>query len=56
MTLVVMTSTVGELTSGQTYRVRAKTAERLVTAGTASKSPAKKISGTGNSKEGKKDA
>lgn len=43
MTLVVMSSTVGEFTSGSTYRVRAKTAEALVKAGSATKAPGKKI-------------
>jgi hypothetical protein len=53
MSIITMSQTVGELTSGQTYRVRAKTAELLVAQSKATKTNAKKISGPGNSKEGK---
>ncbi len=42
-TLVAMTSTVGALTSGNTFRVRSKTAELLVKAAQATKSPVRKI-------------
>lgn len=56
MTLVTMTSTVGELTSGSIFRVRAKTAELLVKNSKATLAPGKKIIGVGLSKEGKKDA
>lgn len=35
--IVTMSSTVGELTSGQTYQVRAKEGERLIAATQASK-------------------
>jgi hypothetical protein len=41
-TIVVMSSTVGALTSGQTYRVRSKTAEQLVRNTQATKSALKK--------------
>lgn len=37
MTVVTMSSTEGELTSGQTYIVRAKEYERLLAAGHATK-------------------
>lgn len=50
MSLVVMSQTVGALTSGGTYRVRAKTAELLIAQGKASKSPSKR---TTRDKEGK---
>lgn len=43
MAIIVMTSTVGNLVNGNTYRVRAKNAELLVKASQATKSPAKKI-------------
>lgn len=56
MTLVTMTQTVNELTSGQTYRVRAKEAELLVAQSKATKATAKKIVGVGTSKEGKRGA
>lgn len=56
-TLVVMSSTVGDLTSGQTYRVRAKTAEILIKNTQATKSPLRKITATNPaSSEGKKNA
>lgn len=42
MSFVTMTSTVGALTSGQTYRVRAKNAELLVAQGKANKSNTKR--------------
>lgn len=55
MTLVVMTSTTGELTSGQTFRVRAKEAQNLVAQGKATLSPAKKITvANAQTKEGKR--
>lgn len=50
MTLVVMTSTVGALTNGGTYRVRAKTAEALVAQAKATKAATKR---TTSDKEGK---
>lgn len=57
MTVVVMSSTVGDLTSGQTYIVRARTAERLIAATQATKSavrgPAANVL---PSKTGKRDA
>lgn len=40
--IVTMSSTVGQLTSGQTYRVRSKTAEALVRASQATKLIVKK--------------
>lgn len=43
-TVVVMTSTVGDLTSGQTYYVRSRYAETLVAATQATKSPSKVVS------------
>lgn len=43
MSIVTMTQTVGELTSGQTYHVRAKNAELLVAAAQATKSGLKPI-------------
>lgn len=52
MSIVVMTSTVGELTSGQTYRVRAKTAESLIAQAKATISPSKRATAD---KEGKRD-
>lgn len=42
-TLVAMTSTVGALTSGTTYRVRSRNAELLVKASQATVSPTRKI-------------
>ena len=42
-TLVAMTSTVGALTSGTTYRVRSKNAELLVKAAQATVSPHSRI-------------
>lgn len=56
MTLVTMTSTVGELTSGQTFRVRAKTAEKLVAASQATLAPKVDKFTITKSKEGKRDA
>jgi hypothetical protein len=41
-TIVTMTSTVGALTSGQSYRVRSKTAELLVKNSQATKSNTKR--------------
>ncbi len=49
-TIVTMSSTVGDLTSGQTYRVRAKTAERLIAASQATKANTKRVA---SDKEGK---
>lgn len=43
MSIVTMTSTVGALQSGQSYRVRAKTAELLVKNSQATKAPQKKL-------------
>lgn len=54
MTVVTMTSTVDELTSGQQYRVRAKTAERLVQ--TSKATIAHTVRKVAASKEGKKGA
>lgn len=55
MSIVTMTATVGELTNGGTFRVRAKTAELLVAQSKATKvHTAKKISGDGRSSEGKR--
>lgn len=55
MSIVTMTSTVSDLTSGQTYRVRARTAELLVRNAQATKSPDKKITGANPAtKEGKR--
>ena len=48
-----MTSTVGELTSGQSYRVRAKEAERLVAQSKATKSNSKRAAAD---HEGKRSA
>lgn len=48
-----MTSTIGELISGSTYRVRAKTAELLVAQNKATKSTSKRAT---SDKEGKRDA
>lgn len=56
MSLVTMSSTVGELTSGQTYRVRAKTAERLVAAAKATKAHTVNKFTITKTKEGKRDA
>lgn len=42
MTIVTMTSTVDELISGSTYRVRAKTAENLVVLNKATKTNSKR--------------
>lgn len=56
MTLVTMTSTVGELTSGQTFRVRAKTAERLVQQSKATLAPKVVKFTLAATKEGKRDA
>lgn len=56
MSLVTMTSTVGELTSGQTYRVRAKSAERLVAAAKATKAHTVNKFTITKTKEGKRDA
>jgi hypothetical protein len=49
-----MTATVGELTNGSTYRVRAKTAELLIATAKATKATTKKISGDGKNFEGKR--
>lgn len=49
-TMVTMTSTVGALTSGQTYRVRSKTAELLVAQTKATKSQVRRVAAD---KEGK---
>lgn len=49
-TIVAMTSTVGELTNGQSYRVRSKTAELLVAQSKATKTVLRRIS---SDKEGK---
>lgn len=52
MSFITMTSTVGELTNGQTYRVRAKTAETLIAQNKGTKSNVKRISAA---YEGKSD-
>lgn len=52
MSIVTMTSTVGELTSGQSYRVRAKTAELLVAQSKATLSNSKRAVAAN---EGKRD-
>lgn len=49
-TIVTMTSTVGALTSGQSYRVRSKTAELLVATSKATKATTKRVA---SDKEGK---
>ncbi len=53
-TIVTMSATVGNYTSGSTYRVRSRTAETLVKAAKATIQPERKIK-TGNpaSSEGK---
>lgn len=50
MSIVTMTSTVGALISGQTYRIRAKTAELLVATSKATKSDTRRVAAD---KEGK---
>jgi hypothetical protein len=42
-TIVTMTSTVGALTSGQSYRVRSRTAEQLVKASQATKTEVRRV-------------
>ena len=52
--VVIMTSTVKDLTSGQTYRVRSRTAETLVAASQATKATVRgPASNVLPSKEGK---
>lgn len=54
-TIVTMSSTVGDLTSGQTYRVRSREAERLVANTQATKAAVRgPASNVLPSKEGKK--
>lgn len=56
-TIVTMTSTVGDLTSGQTYRVRSREAEKIVANSQGTKGA---VRGSGSnvlpSKEGKRGA
>lgn len=52
MSIVTMTSTVGPLVNGQTYRVRAKYAEALVAQSKATKLPTRHLAGPGHTKEG----
>lgn len=52
MSIVTMSQTVGELTSGGTYRVRAKTAELLVAQGKATKINSKRAHSSNEGKRG----